>query len=69
MPMTRKVLQMAGVTVGFGKRLSWPDDYFTFNADLTYNWYYLKNWDYSIIRATASPTHSAWSDTCAVKYR
>ncbi len=41
-----KVLQMAGVTVGFGKRLSWPDDYFTFNADLTYNWYYLKNWDY-----------------------
>lgn len=41
-----KWLQMAGVTVGFGKRLSWPDDYFTFNADLTYNWYALKNWDY-----------------------
>ncbi len=41
-----KVLQMAGVTVGFGKRLNWPDDYFTFNADLTYNFYSLKNWDY-----------------------
>lgn len=41
-----KVLQMAGVTVGFGKRLSWPDDYFMFRADLTYNWYYLKNWQY-----------------------
>lgn len=41
-----KVLQMAGVTVGFGKRLSWPDDYFTFTADLTYQWYYLKNWEY-----------------------
>ena len=41
-----KILQMAAVTVGFGKRLSWPDDYFTFNADLTYQWYYLKNWDY-----------------------
>ena len=41
-----KVLQMAGVTVGFGKRLSWPDDYFTFNADLTYNLYSLKNWEY-----------------------
>lgn len=41
-----KVLQMAAVTVGLGKRLSWPDDYFTFNADLTYQWYYLKNWDY-----------------------
>lgn len=41
-----KVLQMVGVTVGFGKRLSWPDDYFTFQADLSYQWYYLKNWDY-----------------------
>ena len=41
-----KVLQMAGVSLGFGKRLSWPDDYFTFQAELSYQWYYLKNWDY-----------------------
>ncbi|MDE6490673.1 MAG: outer membrane protein assembly factor BamA [Muribaculaceae bacterium] len=41
-----KVLQMAGVTVGFGKRLNWPDDYFTFTAELSYQWYYLKNWEY-----------------------
>ncbi len=41
-----KVLQMAGVAVGFGKRLSWPDDYFMFQAELSYQWYYLKNWDY-----------------------
>lgn len=41
-----KVLQMAGVSVGFGKRLNWPDDYFTFQAELSYQWYYLKNWDY-----------------------
>lgn len=41
-----KVLQMVGVTVGFGKRLSWPDDYFTFTTELSYNWYYLKNWEY-----------------------
>ena len=41
-----KVLQMVGINVGFGKRLSWPDDYFTFTAELGYNWYYLKNWDY-----------------------
>ena len=41
-----KFLQMAGVTVGFGKRLNWPDDYFTFTAELSYNWYYLKNWEY-----------------------
>ncbi len=37
---------MAGVTVGFGQRLKWPDDYFTFTTELSYNWYYLKNWEY-----------------------
>ena len=41
-----KYLQMLGVNIGFGKRLSWPDDYFTFQADLGYNWYHVKNWAY-----------------------
>lgn len=41
-----KVLQLAGVSVGFGSRLSWPDDYFSFQAAVAYRWYYLKNWDY-----------------------
>ena len=41
-----KVLQNAGITVGFGKRLNWPDDFFTFTTELSYNWYYLKNWEY-----------------------
>ena len=41
-----KYLQMLGVNVGFGKRLSWPDDWFTFQAELGYTWYSLKNWDY-----------------------
>ncbi len=41
-----KYLQMAGITVGFGKRLNWPDNYFTFQASLGYNWYKLKNWEY-----------------------
>ncbi len=41
-----KFLQMAGITVGFGKRLNWPDDYFTFTTELGYQWYYLKDWDY-----------------------
>ena len=41
-----KVLQMAGVSVGFGTRLTWPVDYFQFQAMLSYRWYYLKNWEY-----------------------
>ena len=41
-----KVIQLAGVSVGYGSRLTWPDDYFQFMASLQYRWYYLKNWDY-----------------------
>jgi len=41
-----KYLQMLGVSVGFGKRLKWPDDYFTLSADLSYQLYSLKNWEY-----------------------
>ena len=41
-----KYLQMFGFNIGFGKRLKWPDDYFTFTAELGYTWYNLKNWDY-----------------------
>ena len=29
-----KYLQMLGVNVGFGKRLDWPDDWFTFQAEI-----------------------------------
>lgn len=41
-----KVLQLAGVSAGYGTRLNWPDEYFQFQTSLAYRWYYLKNWDY-----------------------
>ena len=41
-----KVIQLAGVSIGYGSRLTWPDDYFQFMASLNYRWYYLKNWQY-----------------------
>lgn len=41
-----KSLQMFGLTVGWGKRLTWPDDYFTFSTDLSYQLYVLKDWEY-----------------------
>lgn len=36
-----------GTTVAFGKRLKWPDDYFSFNSSLSYQRYQLKDWVYS----------------------
>lgn len=42
-----KILQLSA---GYGKRLSWPDIYFTLMADLTYQRYEMKNWDYFVVR-------------------
>ena len=44
-----KYLRMYGVSVGWGKRLHWPDDYFTLHGALAYTRYDLNNWDYFII--------------------
>ena len=44
-----KSVQLFGVTLGFGKRLRWPDDYFTFSAALSYQRYMLKDWAYFLI--------------------
>jgi outer membrane protein insertion porin family len=41
-----KSLQMFGLSVGFGKRLRWPDDYFTLSAELSYQRYILHDWKY-----------------------
>ncbi len=41
-----KSVQMYGVSVGWGKRLSWPDNYFQFMAELSYTRYILKDWAY-----------------------
>ena len=37
------------MSLGWGKRLRWPDDYFTLSADLSYTRYMLKDWRYFII--------------------
>lgn len=44
-----KYVKMFGLSVGFGKRMRWPDDYFTFMAELSYTRYMLKSWQYFLI--------------------
>ena len=45
-----KSVQLWGISLGWGKRLRWPDDYFTLSAMLSYQRYQLKNWQYFIIQ-------------------
>lgn len=42
-----KVFEMFGASVGYGKRLEWPDDYFYLQGELGYQRYRLKNWTYN----------------------
>ena len=44
-----KYVKMLGVNVGWGKRLRWPDDYFTLSVQLSYTRYMLKNWRYFLL--------------------
>ena len=44
-----KYVKMVNLSLGFGKRLRWPDDYFTFMAELSYTRYMLKSWQYFLI--------------------
>lgn len=44
-----KYVQMLGLSIGFGKRLRWPDDFFQLSAALSYQRYMLRDWNYFII--------------------
>ncbi len=44
-----KYVKLLGVSVGWGKRLRWPDDYFQLSIELAYQRYMLKNWQYFIV--------------------
>ena len=47
---TNQSMRIFGVSAGYGKRLSWPDYLFNFMAQLSYQRYMLKNWQYFIIQ-------------------
>ena len=41
-----KSIKMWGLSAGWGKRLSWPDDFFTLSAELSFQRYILSDWQY-----------------------
>ncbi len=42
-------VKIFGASIGWGKRLRWPDDYFMLSAQLSYQRYMLKNWRYFLM--------------------
>ncbi len=43
-----------GLSVGLGRRIKWPDDFFTMYTEVSYQRYMLKNWAYYIIQDGSS---------------
>lgn len=39
-------MRTLGVSLGYGKRLNWPDDYFSFYGEFSYQRFMLSNWAY-----------------------
>lgn len=44
-----KYVQLLGFSLGWGKRLRWPDDFFQLSVTLAYQRYMLRDWRYFII--------------------
>ena len=49
-----KYVQLLGVSLGWGKRLRWPDDYFTLSVQLAYQRYMMKNWGYYLLMSNGT---------------
>ena len=46
---TRGTLKLDAITFGFGKRLNWPDNYFTFNESISFTTYGFENWTFNAL--------------------
>ena len=44
-----KYIKLFGASIGWGKRLRWPDDYFNLSMQLSYTRYILQDWNYFLI--------------------
>ena len=49
-----KYIKLYGASLGWGKRLRWPDDYFMLSAQLAFTRYSLKNWSYFAIMSNGN---------------
>ena len=49
-----RYFRTAGVAAGLGKRLDWPDPYFTFYAEASYERYMLKDWNTFVLKNGAA---------------
>ncbi len=55
---SRQAMQISGASVGLGKRLAWPDNFFTLFNQLSFQRYRLEDWSYFLIKNGVSNNFS-----------
>ncbi len=59
-PSNLMTADVAGISLGLGRRLKWPDNYFTIYNSLGYQYYTLNDWEYrSYIRDVTNGTYNS----------
>lgn len=58
-----KVMKVIGFTVGLGRRLRWPDDYFIMQNEFSLQRYDLKNWPYGFAFETGKSNNMSFNTT------
>lgn len=53
-----KYMKNISMSLGYGKRLEWPDDYFQFMATLNYQMYIMKDWQYYMNSVNNGTSHN-----------
>lgn len=53
-----RYLKNINLSLGYGKRLDWPDDYFQFMATVNYQMYIMKDWQYYMNSVNNGTSHN-----------
>ena len=59
--LSRQALNVTGVSVGLGKRLKWPDDYFSWYNSINFQNYNLNNWNQYFIFSNGSSNNFSFT--------
>ncbi|MBR5183170.1 MAG: BamA/TamA family outer membrane protein, partial [Bacteroidales bacterium] len=53
-------MEVAGIALGIGTRLKWPDDYFVLYNELSWQYYNLHNWNYNFLFSTGKSNNFSY---------
>ena len=62
-----KYMTIAGASIGLGRRLTWPDDFFTLYNEISFQQYHLKDWTGYFLFSNGTSNNFSFNTTVARK--